>query len=71
MRTRSSGLHAFAPDAIADDDLKTPVTAVVWRDGQPTVTVLAHGGPHGNYLIYDPRQLRLRSPAAAHHGATD
>jgi hypothetical protein len=65
------GLHAFAPDAVADDDLKTPVTAVVWRDGQPTVTVLAHGGPHGNYLIYGPWQYAYDPPLLRTEAATD
>jgi hypothetical protein len=56
------GAHAFAPDARIEDDLKTPITVVTWHRGYPTVTVLGHGGPHGNYLISDPHEYAYDPP---------
>ena len=56
------GTRAFAPEARFDDDLATPVTAIIWRRGRPSVTVLALGGPHGNYLAYEPREYSYDPP---------
>ncbi len=59
------GVNAFDPAPRFDSDLKTPVTVVVWRRGKPTVTVLALGAPHGNYLHYQPRECVYAPPLLA------
>jgi hypothetical protein len=56
------GLHMFAPQARVESDLRTPIVAVIWQGGQASVKVLAEGGPHGNYLHYQPQEYAFEPP---------
>jgi hypothetical protein len=59
------GLHMFAPEATVESDLRTPVVAVIWQNGRASVEVLAEGGPHGNYLHYQPQEYAYEPPMLA------